>query len=593
MILISLQFILAQGFQASLDWKITKKSRVRQVITNVGTLLGHPLELNYPGLIRCEFPPGSGEEHHGEGGIWIGAITPDNDTLVTTTVSWSTPPYWETYPSDADWDTIWVVNKGEVVDIPYWPNYKGVSDQDFVMRYNDYGPLSLKDERHKPLYLEFIQTTYSYSSPKSLSEILIHQYYVTPVKFDLKKVFVGIWLDPNVGVIENGANWFDDYSWFEPNLKLAVGADNPGGTDGDAISPIGVMPILPKTVDLRRIVWSWTWGNTALAPGMVPPTDLEKYRQLLTPGVIMQNQLTPSGSHFVLSFGPFDLTVGDTLKFGVAEILGEGLEGVVSNARAVKLLIEKDFAVPSPPPAPPLRVETDNHKVRLIWEPTDEVNPETYKDSARGDGAEQPFEGYRVYKSTVSLQGPWTLIAEYDIEGNEFGNNLGLKHEYTEELLLNNFEYYYSVTAFSKPDLMLNWPSLESSIEANAVTVTPGPAPPETVGEVAVVPNPYRGDIDYNKFNPPWERPGGSRTRWMEQDRRIQFINLPKKCEIKIYTLSGELITTIQHDDPFKGYEDWNLTSSVGQAVASDIYLFSVRDLITGKTQVGKFVIIK
>ena len=73
----------------------------------------------------------------------------------------------------------------------------------------------------------------------------------------------------------------------------------------------------------------------------------------------------------------------------------------------------------------------------------------------------------------------------------------------------------------------------------------------------------------------------------------LQFINLPNQCEIKIYTLAGDLLETIYHDDPTKGYEDWNLTSSVGQAVSSGIYLYTVQDTATGEVQVDKFVIIK
>ncbi|NIA09961.1 MAG: hypothetical protein GWP10_09580, partial [Nitrospiraceae bacterium] len=114
-----------------------------------------------------------------------------------------------------------------------------------------------------------------------------------------------------------------------------------------------------------------------------------------------------------------------------------------------------------------------------------------------------------------------------------------------------------------------------------------------TIGKVAVVPNPYRGDIAYNIYNPPWEKPGGTRARWMEQDRRIQFINLPAQCEIKIYTLAGDLVATIPHNDPNKGYEDWNLTSFAGQAISSGIYLFAAKDSKTGDVQLGKFVIIK
>ncbi|NIR64170.1 MAG: hypothetical protein GWN00_11325, partial [Aliifodinibius sp.] len=59
------------------------------------------------------------------------------------------------------------------------------------------------------------------------------------------------------------------------------------------------------------------------------------------------------------------------------------------------------------------------------------------------------------------------------------------------------------------------------------------------------------------------------------------------------YTLAGDLVQTLQHNDPVQGYEEWNLTSDVGQAIASGIYLFTVENDETGEVQTGKFVVIK
>ena len=220
------------------------------------------------------------------------------------------------------------------------------------------------------------------------------------------------------------------------------------------------------------------------------------------------------------------------------------------------------------------------------------MNPETYTDQYRGDGETEPFEGYRIYKSYDGSSGPWTLLADYDRADDNVGRNTGLQHSYTDFGLLNNFEYYYTVTAFSKPDTVLKIGSQESSRNSNVIAVIPGTATPKTVGQVAVVPNPYRADQKYYDYQPAWEKPSVGDT-WMEEDRRIQFINLPSPCEIKIYSLSGQYVNTLHHDNPAKGFEDWNLTSHVGQTIASGIYLFAVQDLTTGQVQVGKFVVIK
>ena len=574
--------------QTSLDWKLHDVGRVRQVVTNTGGINAKYENLfDYPRLINCEFPPNSFEEHLTDAGLWIGAVV-GNDTLVSVAQESTVPR--EFYPTDAPWDTVWVVGRGDTVDIPYWPEYVGVSDQDFVCRYNDYNPVSLRVGSHYPLYLDIIQTSYAWSS-HPLDEFIVFKYYIISTKTDLQDVYIASWINGNVGYAGAGDFGLDDETYFRREELLQICVDLPGGEDGTAIGAVGnkVFPPPNKNNSLR---YTFIWYNGRLEG--IPRRDVDRYAQMAR-GQIMQDQVsTGDGTKSMISVGPYEFTVGDTLKFMVVLILGEGIEGVLTNIDYLDWLIDQNFAVPSPPPVPPLRVETRNRQVILTWQPQlGDVNPETYQDPNRADGITQPFEGYRVYKSTQSATGPWTLLAEYDLSDNEFGQNTGLEHQYIDVGLLNNLEYYYTVTAFSKPDTSINFPSLESSLNANANRVVPGTAPPQTVGEVAVVPNPYRGDMAYHSYNPPWEKMGGSRGRWMEQDRRIQFINLPDQCEIKIYSLAGDLVNTIRHNNPTQGYEDWNLTSDVGQAISSGIYLFTVEDNNTGKVQVGKFVIIK
>jgi hypothetical protein len=572
----------------ALDWQMHDVGKVRQFISNIGSLWPTwVLWSSWTGLLYCEFPPNSYEEHVGEGGIWVGAIC-QGDTAVSVTTSWNSGQ--EFFPTSQAWDTIWVVSKGDTVDIPYWPGYVGISDQDFVCRYSDYNITNLVD--HIPLYVDVIQTSFAWSS-FPLDEMVIFNFYVIPTRYDLQDAYIAYWLDGNVGY--RGTGWafaLDDYSQFFPQHYMGVSLDADGGTDGLAYSPIGMKIIPPENVDPQALRWTFNWyeGQGGSAP---PSRDYDRYLQMAE-GVVMQNQAESVGSQFIVSFGPFDLLVGDTLHFAVGEILGEGIKGVMKNADRMDWLRANDFRVPSPPPLPPLRANIGNHTVEMKWNAlAGQVNPETYNDPYRADSVEVPFEGYRVYKSTISARGPWTLLAEYDLPGNIFGYNTGLDTQYVDVGLLNNFEYYYTVTAFSKPDTVADFPSQESSLNANVMVVIPGPEPPPSVGEVAVVPNPYRGDIAYHQFNPPWERPDPSRDIWLEQDRRVQFINLPAQCEIKIYTLAGDLVSTLVHNSFSKGFEDWNLTSDIGQAVASGIYLFTVKDSKKGNIQIGKFVVIK
>ncbi len=573
------------GQRATIDWKLHDVGEVRQLVTNIGTLW--TAITDYPGLIYCEFPRQSHEEHVGEGGIWVGSIL-DNDTLVSVTTSWNSN--FEFYPTDQPWDTVWVVRKGDTVNIPYWQNYIGVSDQDLVCRYSDYNVRSIAS--HTPLYLDVIQNSYAWGSPP-LDQEIVYNFKVISTKYNLKKVYIAYWLDGNVGY--RGSGWdfaLDDYSIYFVDKHFGMSVDAPGGVDGTAYSPIGIKIYPPKNIPEDSIKWTFNWypGQGLGAP---PQQDAIRYKEM-SANLIMEDQQDPIGSQFIISFGPFDINVGDTIAFTVGEILGEGIEGALKNLDRLNWLISQNFKVPSPPPEPPLRMVMKNQEVVLDWEPRQgDPNPETYTDPYRADSSRQPFEGYRVYKSTKSAAGPWTLLAEYDVPGDKYGYNTGLQRQYTDKGLLNNFDYFYSVTAFSKEDTIADFPAQESSIYTNAKLAVPGTEPPPGVGQVAVVPNPYRGDIAYQNYDPPWEKPKGTRENWMEQDRRIQFINLPASCEIKIYTLAGDLVYTIDHHNPVKGYEDWNLTSYVGQAVSSGIYLFTCEDKKNGDVQTGKFVIIK
>jgi hypothetical protein len=100
---------------------------------------------------------------------------------------------------------------------------------------------------------------------------------------------------------------------------------------------------------------------------------------------------------------------------------------------------------------------------------------------------------------------------------------------------------------------------------------------------VKVVPNPY---IITNK----WEKTTLS--------RRLQFVNLPNECTIRIFNLAGDLVKIIEHkesekgtnNNKFGGTEEWNLLNQHDQKVSSGVYIFHI-DSKYGK-QIGKFAII-
>ena len=150
---------------------------------------------------------------------------------------------------------------------------------------------------------------------------------------------------------------------------------------------------------------------------------------------------------------------------------------------------------------------------------------------------------------------------------------------------------WFAVTAFDVGDPQTGLKPLEASRLVNATLVYPVDKWEQVEGEnlkVLVYPNPYRIDGEYSASK--YEEGG-------VYGKRIRFVNLPPRCTIRIYTLDGDLVRTIDHEEDPNAldatYDEWDLISRNTQAVVSGIYLFSVEDWESGENQVGKFVIIK
>jgi hypothetical protein len=271
------------------------------------------------------------------------------------------------------------------------------------------------------------------------------------------------------------------------------------------------------------------------------------------------------------------------------------------------------YILPSPPPSPNLAVIPGHQKVALFWDNL----PENYEDPIT---REKDFEGYRVYSSpkTAGSIADATLLAQFDVIdsmalGYETGfaairydttiNGKDYQYRFVNDNLLNGWpgKYFYAVTSYDKGNPANNMPSMESSINENLTYAVPGR--PAAFGEqrkIYVYPNPYRAGALWD----------GSGTR----GRLIWFANLPERATIRIYSLAGDLIDEIRHDansysgndvnrlsegvgsrnTKFSGGEHaWDLISRHDQAIATGLYLYSVKDEDSGDIFTGKFLVIK
>ncbi|MDZ7362955.1 MAG: hypothetical protein ONB46_19865 [candidate division KSB1 bacterium] len=98
---------------------------------------------------------------------------------------------------------------------------------------------------------------------------------------------------------------------------------------------------------------------------------------------------------------------------------------------------------------------------------------------------------------------------------------------------------------------------------------------------VRVVPNPY---VVASRF----EEEFGQLRR--EPIRQLKFIHLPPTCTIDIFTLDGDLIQTLKHDDG-TGAATWDLRTSAGREISSGVYFYLVRT--DNAQKLDRFAVIK
>lgn len=283
---------------------------------------------------------------------------------------------------------------------------------------------------------------------------------------------------------------------------------------------------------------------------------------------------------------------------------------------------DNGYKLPSPPDQPILKAIIKDKNVTLYWAANSERSVDPISNL-------EDFEGYRIYRTNPGsdltlnqdLLSQLKIVGEFDSAHNNIYNNTGFNfiklnepfyfdgdttpylYKFDFPNQLNGFQYVYSVTAFDKGDVVQNLESLESSILGNSQRIIVGtPANNNPDAEIGVYPNPYYGSAL-------WDGEGNKK----ELLRKIYFFNLPSKCEISIWTISGDLVDRFEHDastyngsdiEWFTTYSDgtqkfaggehaWDLITQNEQAIATGLYVFTVKDLNSGEIKKGKFVIVK
>ena len=468
----------------------------------------------------------------------------------------------------------------------------------------------------------------------------------------------------------NGFDESIDDAGFKRDIAYQYDAD---GDDGWAESYLG-MSVLGGSIPMEYLKthysqWVWTNSSNSDYPAYsMPLDDNERYDKMSSSvpkgtGPEYTGEGYPSAENswlFLVSAGPigskpnmdttsWTLAPGDSCSIAFSVVCGLWSDGNSGDSpgRRGNLFINYDWAqkaydgedknrnnilddgedtnenqildryiLPAPPPAPNMHVDIESGQVTLYWQD----NSESFLDPI---SQQEDFEGYRIYgarKTSNESLGEFSLLLEAD-EINGIGYNTGFsmiqitnnygepdsmyvdgvyyQYKFVNSEIKDGWLNYYAVTAYDRGDPDANLESLESSIYSNRVYVFPGEKATFESGwttDPSVYPNPYRGQALWDGY--------GSRSKM------IWFRNLPAVAEIRIFSLAGDLVDIIQHDELYKGQDidniderknplmsggehAWDMITMHDQATASGLYLFTVEDKNSGKIKEGKFLIIK
>ena len=334
------------------------------------------------------------------------------------------------------------------------------------------------------------------------------------------------------------------------------------------------------------------------------------------------------GTH-ALVFGPYRLEPGQKTKLVIAFVGGSGADwlgedeltwsttedataerilgerSMFRNFDRAKFAYENNYNVPDPPPDVKISfANTQLGQIKIKWsdDVEDAQDPDYENEEARD------VRGYRVYKSWPPSHywhyGPWEFLIDIPIGSPKYYEEANGTYSYIDSTSYSGYNYYYSVHTYDSghdhwidvngndvgPILPLE-SGMTSVEQKNPIAITPYQGSMASFDSmnvpIRVVPNPYRLD-----FNDPLHMYPD-----VADPYKLRFINLPKACIIRLYSVNGDLVYERKHTNENSAEESWRQdTISLSGRVDSGIYFWVVESLdpaSNGQIQKGTLAIVK
>jgi hypothetical protein len=364
-------------------------------------------------------------------------------------------------------------------------DYGAVSDNDLYCSARDDNDVIAG---HYPMGIKVVQKCYAWAGNYANAVIPFDYYFINTSNRVITDVYVGFFIDMDVGPVSNPAYPSNNYSCYFDSLMTAY-IHNP--IDRGA-TPLGITVIAtPKPLSELKFIYQWFNFSSRVIPNQDDSTLYSWMSGEPFPNNLIatcESPNTPSDTRFLFSFGPFEeFKPGDTLKVSIALVGGEGVDSgpnnLKQNAQLAIKLFKRGFVQPVIPPSPSLAHTEGPQTVTLRWGgsvgPIDPL--QTWDDSNKlaeqfppdswrrvnppcDDPGQNPgctsghtcdslgmarggrtFEGYRLYRSEdpgdTPAKNTFTLIKQYDVADDPFEFNVGLDSVYVDSPLVRGKRY--------------------------------------------------------------------------------------------------------------------------------------------------------
>jgi hypothetical protein len=481
---------------------------------------------------------------------------------------------------------------------PFWPVRTPDGRDSIVSQMDTYAVYrDLTNARPQKLHIQVHQSSYGWSTSKDQDYIIYKLEIVNDTTAAKDSLWFGLYYDFDAGGIVS--EYDDDVYVFDSTKQAMYVKDVIGDTGWEPGSTPFILGLVwletPLVGGIRKGITDWHYSSVFMSAwGDNPVDDSIFFDWMSSAERLRSNTTRPNlfhgpnrriddwtledtlngepGVDGIVASGPYHMEPLEKFDFVFALVAGQTVDEFYRNVDRARQVYQNGYRL-VPPPKPTLVYTANDAAVQISWSNDIEFSGSTVLE-------------YRVYKTTDPNRDVWG--APVAVIRRDTTRLVPVPNAYTwrDTVGVKNFFYYsYSVTALDSDSLESGRAFLPADQSAfqNTVEARPLNAARSSLNDIRVVPNPY-------VISATWERKRLGDPKLGEPIRDIAFTNLPATCTIRVYTLDGNLVKSIEHTNG-RGTEFWDLRSSSNQLIATGVYFYHVTS--ESGERLGRFAVVR